>query len=444
MEYALVAIGLAFAVAIGFSLARSRHVKLETQLEERARQHEATKANLNNATQSAQQLRERLSSAEAEVSRYESILKERERADVEHRERLESQFKNLASGVLKATTAEFRQQAADQFKQQREHASTEFQAREAAIAGLTQPIKEGLEALRNHVDQSDKERSTASARMHDQVERMISETTLLRDVLHNPQLRGQWGEQSLQNMLEVSGMQKHVDYVSQPSLKADGTSLRPDVVVRIPGGIKVVIDAKTPHDMYNKAVKSKDKEERLHLLRQHAAALNSHAKDLGTRNYSRWTEGSPEFVIMYVPTDPMLDAAMEAIPEIWQDAMQRHKVLIATPGLLIAFLRTVAMAWQQESIQKNAQEIADAATELYKRLGTFAEHLGQVGSSLNKAVTHYNRSVASFDKRLLVQAQRLEQYGVSGKAGHLDPVERTASTPKHLSEPSAAIQHLAS
>ena len=444
MENAFIAIAAALGTALGFILARPQRIRLRTQLEERTQQLEAAQADLGIATNTAREFQERLSSTEAEVLRYRSVLDERERADAQRQEHMETHFKGLASDVLRSAAAELHERASEQLTQQRELASSEHKAREAAITSLAQPIREGLESLRRHVDQSDKARSTATAQMHDQVERMIAETTLLRDVLHNPQLRGAWGEQSLHNMLEIAGLQQHVDFIPQLPLKADGHGLRPDVVVSIPGGIEVVIDAKTPHEVYSKAVRAGDQDERKRLLEQHAAALFGHVRELGSRDYSRWVKESPDFVIMYVPTDPILDAAMEAKPAIWQDAIQQHKVLIATPGLLVAFLRTVALAWQQESIQKNAQQIADAGRALYGRLGTFAGHLGRVGSSLNAAVASYNKSVASFDSRLAVQARRFEKLGVVGETESLvapHTLSHTAITSSQLSKHTESAQH---
>ena len=441
MEFVWVAVGFGIGVAVGFLAVRPQLVRLRTQLEERSNQLNSAQSSLDSTIQSAQELQKDLSSAEADVLRYKSVLDERERAEKEHKQQLEAQFKGLASDVLRSTATAFREQASDQFSQQRELVTSEFKAREAAITGLTDPIKEGLESLRRHVNESDKERSATSAQMRDQVERMISETSMLRDVLHNPQLRGQWGEQNLQNVLEIAGMRKHVDFIPQGLMEADGRSRRPDVVVNIPGGIEVIIDAKTPHEIYHKAITTTHKDQRKLLLEKHAAALAGHVKELGGRDYSRWSKSSPDFVIMYVPTDPILDAAMEARPAIWHDAMKQHKVLIATPGLLIAFLRTVAMAWQQESVQKNAQEIADAALELYHRLRKFAEHLSQVGKSLDSAVTHYNKSVGSFDKRLIVQARKFESLGVTGELDSLNSpnvVEGATRKPHQLAERSAS------
>lgn len=277
-------------------------------------------------------------------------------------------------------------------------------------------FNESLDKLREHVDDSDKARIADTTKVSQSIEQLMAETSGLRKILHNPQLRGQWGEQHLRNVLDAAGMKQHVDYFEQDTVSGapDAARLRPDARVKIPGGATVVIDAKTPHDSYDKAMGSDDKQEQERLLAEHAAALASHAKDLASRDYAQRVEGSPDFVMMYVPTDPMLDAAIKVKPSIWQETWQRHRVLITTPGLLIAFLRTVALAWRQQDIQQNAQQIAEAGRELYDRLRTYAGHLYKMGRGLRQAVDAYNSGVGSFQLRVLAQARRFEELSATG------------------------------
>ena len=292
------------------------------------------------------------------------------------------------------------------------------------------PVRESLDKLREHVDASDKARVADTTQVSEGVKQLMTETSGLRKILHNPQLRGEWGEQHLRNVLDAAGMTPHVDYVEQGTLDGapDGARLRPDVLVRIPGGATVVIDAKTPHDRYDQALRSNDDQEQARLLAEHAAALSGHAKVLAGRDYAQWVEGSPDFVMMYVPTDPLLDAAINAEPAIWQETWQHHRVLIATPGLLIAFLRTVALAWRQQEVQRNANEIAETTRELYSRLRTYTGHVDKMGRGLRQAVEAYNDGVGSFQSRVLVQARRFEELSATGEArqiGEPAPVEQT-------------------
>lgn len=413
----LVAAIVAGIVVGGVSLyviLRGRVVRLETQLDK--------------ALGERDERTQELANANIEIARYESAQAEREKALAERLAEIDTRFKGLASEVLKSSTEEFRKQAAEQFKQQQALADKDLKARETAVQNLVKPVRESLDKLREHVDASEKARIADTTKVGQSVEQLIAETSGLRKILHNPQLRGQWGEQHLRNVLDAAGMSPHVDYVEQGTLTGmpDGARLRPDVLVRIPGGATVVIDAKTPYDRYDAALRSDDEQEQKKLLKEHATALAGHAKVLADRDYAQWIEGSPDFVMMYVPTDPMLDAAINAEPTIWQDTWERHRVLIATPGLLIAFLRTVALAWRQQDIQKNAQEIAKAAGELYSRLRTYASHVDKMGRGLRQAVGAYNDGVGSFQSRVLVQARRFEELSAadeSGQIGDVVPVE---------------------
>ncbi len=400
--------GLVMGGVLLYAIMRGRVVRLKTQMEERAHSMDTIREERDEARSERDRRAEQLMHAQREISGLQSSQKEREKAFAERRAELDTHFKGLASEVLKSSTEEFRKQAAEQFEQHQKRAKQDIKAGETAVQNLVKPVRESLDKLQQRID---KEGTN--------VERLIAETKGLRQILHNPQLRGEWGEQHLRNVLDAAGMSPHVDYVEQAQLTGDGGRLRPDVLVRIPGGATVVIDAKTPLERYNAAMLSEDEEEQKKLFKEHAIALAGHAKTLADRDYAQWIEGSPDFVMMYVPTDPMLDAAIKAEPNIWQDMWQSHRVLIATPGLLIAFLRTVALAWRQQDIQENAQKIATAARDLYSRLRTYAAHVDKMGRGLRTAVGAYNDGVGSFQSRVLVQARRFEELGAEDKSGQI-------------------------
>lgn len=425
MDFALY-IFVFFALLIGVMLVRERTKQLKTARKDR-----------DQARKERDGLRAELGDARIKIASYESAYKEREKAIERSRLEVETQFKGIASDVLKANTDEFRKRAGEESQGQRELAHKELEARERAVENLVKPLREGLEQLREHVAKSDQARVATTTQVNESVQQLMSETSGLRKVLHNPQLRGQWGEQHLRNVLEAAGMTSHVDYLEQVTVDSAsrGGHLRPDVVVSIPGGAKVVIDAKTPHRQYDEAMRCEDEPVRRELLKKHSRALADHAKALAQRNYAQWIEGSPDFVMMYVPTDPMLDAAIVAEPTIWQETWQRHQVLIATPGLLIAFLRTVALAWSRLELQNNAEEISKVGQELYARLGNYANHVEKMGRGLRQAVDAYNDSVGSFESRLLVQARRFEELsgiGSQTQVGEIAPVERM---PRRLNAP---------
>ena len=345
---------------------------------------------------------ERLSSSESRLAGIQADHAARVEEMNTFRAELEDRFKGIASSVPQSTREDFIKEFRDLTKEQ----ST---ASQEAVDNLVKPVRERLAELQKYVDESDEKRAADYAQVSGGVQRLLEETSGLRRILHNPGKRGEWGEQHLRNVMQAAGMTDHVDFVEQQQFESEGGSAQPDVVVHIPGGVQVVVDAKTPFEAYDAAMNTDDEDERSRLFGNHARDLLGHARTLKSRDYSKWVQGSPDFVVMYVPTDPMLDVAIDANSGVWQEAWDRHRVLIATPGLLIAFLRTVALAWQQQAIQQNAQDIADSARELYDRLGTYTGHIISLGNQLGTVVNTYNKSVGSFQSRVLPQARRIEE-----------------------------------
>ena len=274
------------------------------------------------------------------------------------RDQLDNQFKGLAAGVLKDSTETLLRQAKAQFDDQRQLGAAELERRKEAIGSLVGPIRESLEKLGEHANAIEQKRAGAYERLTSQIASLQKVAGSLSEALRSPNIRGQWAEQELGNILELSGLQQHIDYYPQYTVDVPGSRLRPDAVVNVPGGLKVVIDAKAPLENYLKAHEATDDRQERDLLTNHASAISRHVKSLGERDYADAVAGSPDFVLMFVPADPILDSAMKVQPTLWEKAWQEHRVLIATPGLLLAFLRTVALAWQQQDMQKNAQEIA--------------------------------------------------------------------------------------
>ncbi|WP_419931096.1 DNA recombination protein RmuC [Candidatus Poriferisodalis sp.] len=347
----------------------------------------------------ASELRTQLAMVEADrAARIEEMTKKQ--AEIENR------FKEIAAEVSQSTRDTF-------MKEFRDLTSEQTKTAGKTVKELVEPMRERLRELQEHVNKADKARVEDTAKVSQSVDQLVSETSGLRQILRDSKMRGAWGEQHLRNVIEAAGMSRHIDYIEQATvgeLGAEGR-LRPDVVVKVPGGASVVIDAKTPFAAYDRAAQSSDESEQRQALAEHAAALSERAKELGDRDYGRWVSGSPDFVLMYVPTDPMLDVAMDVDSDVWQNAWHRHRVLIATPGLLIAFLRTVALAWQRQDIARNAEEVAQLGNELYSRLSTYIEHVDKMGRGLRSAVGAYNDSVGSFERMVLPQARRFRDLG---------------------------------
>ena len=241
----------------------------------------------------------------------------------------------------------------------------------------------------------------------------------LHRTLHSPNRRGQWAEQSLARVLENSGLRKDHDYKLHLKVDVGDSYQQPDAVVFMPKGIKVVIDSKAAWDSYQQAHSADTDEEAEPHLQHHAATLLARAEELGNKNYSDAIDGSVDFVLMFVPADPIVDAAMKVKPALWEQAWRKHNVLITTPGTLMAFLKTVALAWQQHEMAQNAQQIAALGRDLFDRLRTFAERLEEMGDGLNKAVESYNTGVNSFRHRVMRQALRFQELGAVARTEQL-------------------------
>ena len=344
---------------------------------------------------------------------------------------LEATFKQIAADVSETTRANFMKEFRDLTAEQTKTAGK-------TVSDLIEPMRERLKELQEHVNKADKARVADTAKVSHGVDQLVSETSGLRQILRDSKMRGAWGEQHLRNVIEAAGMSRHIDYIEQATVGGLGAEgrLRPDIVVKVPGGASVVIDAKTPFAAYDRAVQSSDEAEQQQALAEHAAALSERAKELGARDYGRWVSGSPDFVLMYVPTDPMLDVAMDVDSGVWQNAWHQHRVLIATPGLLIAFLRTVALAWQRQDIARNAEKVASLGNEMYSRLAKYVEHVDKLGRGLRTAVGAYNDSVGSFERMVLPQARRFRELGSVtgseeiGESSLIDRDVRSVNTPE--------------
>ena len=346
------------------------------------------------------------------------------------RQDLDTYFKGMAAEVLQANSQAFLQQAKEQLAGQSKLSEADLEKRQQAIDALVKPVQDHLAKFDQQIREIEKERVGAYKGLRTEVGLLRKVTGNLGEALRSSQMRGHWGEQQLRNVLELAGMREHIDFFEQLTVSSGESTGRPDAVVRVPGGVQVVIDAKTPLDSYLEAHNTSDDEQRRHdLLRSHAGSLLGHARTLGGRNYDAAVAGSPDFVVMFVPADPILDSAMDVQPTLWQDAWEKHQVLIATPGLLLAFLKTVALAWQQQDLQENAQKIADLGKDLYDSLRTYAGHVDNMGKGLERAVKAYNDGVGSLEGRVLPRARKFEGLGpAAGKRldapSHVEPVVR--------------------
>jgi DNA recombination protein RmuC len=333
------------------------------------------------------------------------------------REALSAQFSEVGAKLLETAQRQFLDRADERFKQSEETAGQGLKA-------LLQPVHERLTRYEETVTKVEAERRDAFGLLHGQIEsmrtgteRVSSEAAKLVNALRNaPKARGRWGEQQLRNVLESCGLSEHADFQTEVNVEGEGGRLRPDVIVNIPGGQSLVIDAKVSLNAYQDA------------LAAHTASMRAHVNALGNKAYWSQFADAPDYVIMFVPGEHFLSAALEHDPSLWDFAFEK-KVLLATPTNLIAIARTVAAVWRQEKMAKEARQIGELGKELYERLAKAAGDLRKVGGGLTSAVNNYNAFVSSFETRALVTARKFRDLNVDTGAREIEdvvPVEALA------------------
>jgi DNA recombination protein RmuC len=347
------------------------------------------------------------------------------------KEALAAQFAEVGNRLLSEAQQQFLERADQRFRQAEETSGL-------ALKSLLGPVNERLQRYEEAVGKVEAERREAFGLLAGQIEtmradagRVSREAANLVNALRNaPKARGRWGEQQLRNVLESAGLCEHADFQTEVSVDGGDGRLRPDVIVRVPGGKSLIIDAKVSLNAYQDAFNAADDEARAAGLKAHALSMRTHVSGLSGKSYWSQFEDSPEYVIMFVPGEHFLTAALEHDPELWDFAFDR-RVLLATPTNLIAIARTVAAVWRQEKMAGQAREIADLGKELYARLATMGGHVGRMGKNLDTAVSAYNALVGSLESQVLTQAKRFEQLGVDtgGKALDPLPVVETAARP---------------
>ena len=326
---------------------------------------------------------------------------------------LGAQFAETAAKLLDTAQRQFLERAEARFKQSEESAGQGLKA-------LLQPVTERLQRYEEGVAKVEAEHRDAFGALKGQIEamrigteRVSGEAAKLVNALRNaPKARGRWGEQQLKNVLESCGLSEYADFQTEVSIGVeDGARLRPDVIIRVPGGQSLVIDAKVSLNAYQDAFGSVDEADRLTHLAAHALSMRTHVNSLGNKSYWSQFADAPDYVIMFVPGEHFLSAALENDPNLWDFAFDK-KVLLATPTNLIAIARTVAAVWRQEKLAGQAREIADLGKELYARLAVMGNHVGRLGKNLDTAVGAYNAFVASLETNVLTQAKRFETLNI--------------------------------
>lgn len=331
-------------------------------------------------------------------------------------ERLTSEFKALSADALSKNSDEFLKLARESFGKLQQQSAGDLEKRQQAIDSLVKPLKESLDKVDAKIGEIEKARASAYGQLSEQLKSLTTtqsqlqaEAAKLSTALRSTTTAGTWGELQLRRVVELSGMSSYCDFVEQ---EASGT-LRADVVVRLPGGQRIVIDAKAPNEAYREAASTSDETIRIAKLAEHALKVRGHIDALGGKNYWEQFQPSPEFVVLFLPGDQFLSGALQADATLIDRAIAK-KVLLATPATLIALLKAAAYGWRQESISKNAEEIAVIGRTLYDRIAGFAENLDKVGRGLETAGKAYNTAVGSFEQTLLPGARRFAELGAKG------------------------------
>jgi DNA recombination protein RmuC len=351
-----------------------------------------------------------------------------------NRARMRDELKAISIDVLAQTGDSLAQRVAESRRAEEERAAGEMARRTEEIKGMVGPVQEKLGRMESEIGRLERERRQAQGELAqmirhlgDGVGTLRQETGNLVSALKRPATRGSWGEIQLRNVVEMAGMVSHCDFLEQSTIQTGEGTLRPDMLVRLPGGKLVVVDSKVPLDAYLSALEATGEDEReLHTAR-HARQTREHIAKLASKGYQRQFDHTPEFVVMFVPSDGIYQAALAQDPALIEYGVQQQ-VLMATPTTLIGLLWAVHYGWRQELIAQSAREIAESARELHSRLGRFVEPLAKVGRQLDSAVGAYNEAVGSFDARVIPQVRKIEQAGAASERKVLAPeaVEITA------------------
>ncbi len=381
-------------------------------------------------------LADELADAERQLKSQDALQTERDSAFELAHAKLTQAFANLANDSLKANSENFLRLAEQNLGTQQEKARRDLGEREKAVEALVKPIRDALEASRKQIEELEKSRSEAYGGIKSQLEAMqlsqqslTQETQNLVKALRRPEVRGQWGEITLRRLVELAGMVEHCDFIEQAHTVSDGQIIRPDMIVNMPDQRQLVVDVKTPLDAYLEAAEAEDDAQRKLGLERHAKNVRAHIRMLSTKAYWEQFEESPEFVILFIPGDQFLSAALSEEPDLIEYALSRQ-IILATPTSFVALLKAVAYGWRQLALADNAKEIRVLAEDLYGRLATFVSHMNRVGRQLASSVENYNKAVGSLERKVLPGARKFTELGAHGpkEIEKLEPVESVPRT----------------
>jgi len=423
----LIAALVAAGVALGWYVGRGRAGALA---EERAKTADLLRMTLSEVTKERDGAMRDLSGLQADARNFEARMKEL----VEAKEALTAQFHEVGAKLLSEAQKQFLERADARFNQASEKSDAQLKA-------LLQPVEATLKRYEEGLSKVEKERVGSYEALREAVTLLHAGHAQVRDetaklvsaLRHSPKSRGRWGEQSLKNVLEQAGLSPYADYQSEVSVDTEDGRLRPDVIVRLPGGRKLIIDAKCSLNAFLDASDEVDEGLRTQHLKAHATSIRMHAQKLGSKNYWDQFGDAADYVVMYIPGEHFLTAALEQDDGLWEWAFER-RVLLATPTNLVAIARTVSSVWRQEKIAQEAAEIARLGKELHSRLATMGGHVARMGRNLELAMGAYNAFVGSLETQVMTQARRFETLEVSSGTKEIEALPVVEGAPRPLTK----------